>query len=154
MRPPMTSQSCVIALIYPLPAQARVHLSCTCAPSLHRHSFILSFLLSLPRSDCPSSPALLSLSSLASSSYLSLWFIGGGVQFTHIPLLTPSPPPTPSCNRALISVVCLHDRPMERRRGRVRDNRRSCVFVEWARLSFHIPLSASILVVSAVCVCV
>lgn len=61
--------------------------------------FIFSFLLSLLLSDFSSSSlfSFPSCSSSSSSSYSSPWFIGGGVQFTHIPLLTtpPTPPPPP-----------------------------------------------------------
>lgn len=121
--------SCVFTFIRPVPTPARVHFFCTCTlPSLHLRSFLLSFLLSLPKADCP--PFLLYLSFLASSSfsYLSPWFIRGSVQFTHIPLLTPlSPPPPPPPPATGLSYLCtviyLCDPRMGRRRGRVGEMR-------------------------------
>lgn len=138
------------ARIQPQPC---AHLSCTCTPppsisthlSCHSSYHSLTLTPPLPPSCFPSSSS--------SSSYLSPWFIGGGVQFTHIPLLTT---PSPATGLSYLgSVVYLHNPPTERRRGESeRDGTIGVVFVEQARLSFHTPLSASQGVVSGACMCV
>lgn len=131
-------------------------------PSIFAHSSCHSSYHSL-KLTAPFSPFLLYLSFLASSSfsYLSPWFIRGSVQFTHIPLLTPLSPPllqldSHICARSFIFVILgwgEEEGVWERW-----DNRRSVVFAEEARLSFHILhrlLSALIGVLSEyVCVCV
>ena len=66
-----------------------VHLSCTCTPSLHHHSFILCFPTSLPCPDSPSFPILLSLFLLL----VSLIYRRRCAVHTHSP--SDTTPPTP-----------------------------------------------------------
>lgn len=76
------------------------------APHLHLHYSLYHHLLILPFPPYGSnfSPPSSCFSSSSSSSFnLSLWFIGGGAQFTHIPLTTTPPPPLLPSHRTLIS---------------------------------------------------
>lgn len=76
------------------------------APHLHLHYSVYHHLLILPFPPYRSnffSPSSCFSSSSSSSFNLSPWFIGGGAQFTHIPLTTTPPPPLLPSHWTLIS---------------------------------------------------
>lgn len=107
-----------------------MHLSCTCISSLYHHSFILSFLLSLPHTDSPFPPILLSLLLLLLFLLLFLLLLLVSLIYrrrcavhTHSTSDTPAPPRPATGLSYLCTVVYLHNPPTERRRGRARGMR-------------------------------
>lgn len=154
---------CVFTFIRPVPTPARVHLFCTCAlpPSslIPRHSSYHSLKLTAPLS-CftspswppPPSPTCLPdlYEAVCSSHTFHFWH--PSAHHHHLPLLQLD---SHICARSFIFVILGWE---EEEGGWERwDNRRSVVFAEEARLSFHILhrlLSALIGVLSEyVCVC-